>query len=131
MVTGLDEVRFTTEDHKPNNTLERERIEAGGGTVRANRVNGMLAVSRALGDFEMKKDVNRDQTKQLVSAEADVTAQERDPNDNFILICCDGVYDVQTNFQLVKFINDRLPSKYHLKDLMEELINYCCFTVSL
>lgn len=41
-------------DHKPSLQLERERIDAAGGFVQWNRVDGDLAVSRALGDFGYK-----------------------------------------------------------------------------
>jgi len=43
-------------DHKPNNELEAKRIIAAGGWVEYNRVNGNLALSRALGDFVFKKN---------------------------------------------------------------------------
>jgi protein phosphatase 2C family protein 2/3 len=41
-------------DHKPMLPIERARIDAAGGFVQWNRVNGDLAVSRALGDFSFK-----------------------------------------------------------------------------
>ena len=47
-----------TNDHKPNEPSERERIETLGGTVRkigsVHRVNGNLSVSRTLGDCAHK-----------------------------------------------------------------------------
>ena len=37
---------LATQDHKPSNTIERERIQNAGGNVMIQRVNGSLAVSR-------------------------------------------------------------------------------------
>jgi len=49
------EVKPLSFDHKPTNDSERERIRSAGGYVEFGRVNGNLALSRALGDFEFKK----------------------------------------------------------------------------
>ena len=43
-------------DHKPNNPEEINRIYNAGGWVEFNRVNGNLALSRALGDFLFKRN---------------------------------------------------------------------------
>ena len=48
-------VYFGTADHKPVNPEERQRIENAGGMVLIQRINGALAVSRALGDFDYKR----------------------------------------------------------------------------
>ncbi len=47
-------VVMSTRDHKPFDNDERDRIEAAGGHVFMRRVDGDLAVSRALGDFQYK-----------------------------------------------------------------------------
>ena len=75
VVCRKGEVFFATDDHKPTHYSERMRIEKAGGHVSQNRVNGQLAVSRALGDFEMKRNSACDQVSQLVSPEADVTGK--------------------------------------------------------
>lgn len=44
-------------DHKPLNDTEKKRIENAGGFVTPEgRVNGNLNLSRAIGDFEYKKN---------------------------------------------------------------------------
>ena len=41
-------------DHKPDNAGELARVKAGGGFVEEGRVQGVIAVSRAIGDWEYK-----------------------------------------------------------------------------
>lgn len=68
---------FVTEDHKPGLDKERKRIEKAGGSVMVQRVNGTLAVSRALGDFDYKNLNSLSQNEQLVSPEPDVYIVKR------------------------------------------------------
>lgn len=41
-------------DHKPDNEGELKRVREGGGFVEDGRVQGIIAVSRAIGDWEYK-----------------------------------------------------------------------------
>ena len=43
-----------SKDHKPNLQQEQQRIEAAGHSVSMERVDGSLALSRALGDYSFK-----------------------------------------------------------------------------
>ena len=45
-------------DHKPQNTDEQARIENAGHFVEDDRVDGNLALSRAIGDFQYKDKQN-------------------------------------------------------------------------
>jgi len=119
-------VEFASMDHKPTNPEEKKRIEEAGGRVMIQRINGSLAVSRALGDFEYKTRDDLDDLSQLVSPMPDITCVDRDCDcDNYILVACDGIYDVMQNDQICEFLTDRLYS-YSDKNLVPEtLIDLC------
>lgn len=117
-------VHFSTADHKPTNLEEKQRITAAGGVVITQRINGSLAVSRALGDFDYKEDENLPQTAQLVSAEPDVSVVERDPDtDQFICLACDGIYDVFSNVDLADYINAQMLIKSELDQIATEVVD--------
>lgn len=94
-------------DHKPENPLESERITACGGFVQDNRVNGQLAMSRAMGDFTYKKDAGKPAGEQLVIAVPEVITTERQAGDKFIVVACDGIFDVLSNEELIAFILEK------------------------
>ena len=54
------------------------------------RVNGNLALSRAIGDFEFKKSADLSPEQQIVTAYPDVVAHEITDDDEFLVIACDG-----------------------------------------
>lgn len=55
------------------------------------RVNGNLALSRAIGDFEFKKSAELSPEQQIVTAYPDVTVHEIGDDDEFLVIACDGM----------------------------------------
>ena len=70
---------------------EKARITAAGGFVDFGRVNGNLALSRAIGDFEFKKSAELSPEQQIVTAYPDVTVHEIGDDDEFLVIACDGM----------------------------------------
>lgn len=54
------------------------------------RVNGNLALSRAIGDFEFKKSAELSPEQQIVTAFPDVIAHAITDDDEFLVIACDG-----------------------------------------
>ncbi|KAH7696189.1 Protein phosphatase 2C containing protein [Aphelenchoides avenae] len=117
---------FSTEDHKPYLEKERERIVKAGGSVMIQRVNGSLAVSRALGDFEYKSVPGLCATEQLVSPEPDVYIIDRSKEDDeFLVLACDGIYDVLENDELCSLIRSRLSVTRDLKTAMNQVLDVC------
>ncbi|KAF7663335.1 hypothetical protein LDENG_00212000 [Lucifuga dentata] len=123
------QVVFYTEDHKPCNPREKERIQNAGGSVTLQRVNGSLAVSRALGDFDFKEVEWRPQTEQLVSPE--VYELEKIPQDEFLILACDGVWDAIGNEERCAFVRSRLQVCNDLREICTEVIDLCLYKGSL
>uniref|UniRef100_A0A0N5C7D3 PPM-type phosphatase domain-containing protein n=1 Tax=Strongyloides papillosus TaxID=174720 RepID=A0A0N5C7D3_STREA len=116
---------IATEDHKPYNEKEKERIVKAGGNVMISRVNGALAVSRAFGDFEYKNVPNLSSTEQLVSPEPDVYEVQRDSNaDEFFVLACDGIYDVLSNEELADLVRERLIAEDDLRVVTNQVLDY-------
>ncbi|XP_067102521.1 protein phosphatase, Mg2+/Mn2+ dependent, 1Na (putative) [Osmerus mordax] len=124
-------VIFYTEDHKPFNPREKERIQNAGGSVTLQRVNGSLAVSRALGDFDFKEVEWRAQTEQLVSPEPELYELERSPQDEFLILACDGVWDVIGNEELCAFVRSRMQVCDDLREICSQVIDLCLYKGSL
>jgi serine/threonine protein phosphatase PrpC len=96
-----------SEDHKPTDPEETRRIFAAGGVVHLGRVDGDLAVSRAFGDFRYKDNPRiKDWKDQRVSVYPDIVVKERDPTkDQYIVIACDGIWDVVTNDEVATHVS--------------------------
>ncbi|XP_068203096.1 protein phosphatase 1L [Palaemon carinicauda] len=93
-------------DHKPNQLKERRRIKEAGGFITFTgvwRVAGILATSRAFGDFPLKEP------RKLVTAEPDVlTFSLRDHKAHFVILATDGLWDVLTNEEAVAYVREHI-----------------------
>lgn len=123
-------VAAATLDHKPVSPSEKERIVNAGGSVMIQRVNGSLAVSRALGDFEYKNVQGKGECEQLVSPEPDVFSETRCDEDEFLVLACDGIWDVMSNEQLCDFIRSRLQITDDLIAICNSVLDTCLSKVS-
>jgi protein phosphatase 1G len=97
-----------SQDHKPVLLEEAARIARAGGFVRDNRVNGALAVSRTLGDLDFKRNAALPPHEQMVVATPDVRAFDLADGDEFLILACDGVWDVMSSQEAVDFVRARL-----------------------
>jgi serine/threonine protein phosphatase PrpC len=89
---------FLTKDHKPDLPEERARIESLGGRVLsygAPRVEGILAMSRALGDTGLKP---------YVSSEPRIVEGYPGKENDYVVLACDGVWDVLAPDDVIKTV---------------------------
>lgn len=93
-------------DHKPSNPDEEKRIKEAGGHVFWDRVNGMLNVSRALGDLIYKNGTDLDEDKQQVTCVPGVKTETLDKDCEFLILACDGIWDCMSNQEIVDYIHD-------------------------
>ncbi|TKY88642.1 hypothetical protein EX895_002273 [Sporisorium graminicola] len=112
-------------DHKPTLDSERERIENAGGYVSWGRVNGNLALSRAIGDFEFKRSFELPVEKQIVTAFPEVLPHDVDAKDEFLVLACDGIWDCLTSQQVVDIVRRSVANGKELNDICEDLMERC------
>ncbi|KAL8787018.1 MAG: hypothetical protein Q9213_002454 [Squamulea squamosa] len=112
-------------DHKPQNEGEKARICAAGGFVDFGRVNGNLALSRAIGDFEFKKSADLSPEQQIVTAFPDVVAHKISDDDEFLVIACDGIWDCQSSQAVIEFVRRGIAAKQTLSKICENMMDNC------
>jgi protein phosphatase PTC2/3 len=124
---------------------EKARITAAGGFVDFGRVNGNLALSRAIGDFEFKKSAELAPEQQIVTAYPDVVTHEISDDDEFLVIACDGtssrysfacgtffdsdlsagIWDCQSSQAVVEFVRRGIAAKQDLDKICENMMDNC------
>ncbi|KAL9050010.1 MAG: hypothetical protein Q9162_006892 [Coniocarpon cinnabarinum] len=112
-------------DHKPQNEAEKSRICAAGGFVDFGRVNGNLALSRAIGDFEFKKSADLAPEAQIVTAFPDVSIHDISDSDEFLVIACDGIWDCQSSQAVIEFVRRGIAAKQDLAAICENMMDNC------
>ncbi|KAJ5635989.1 uncharacterized protein N7484_009302 [Penicillium longicatenatum] len=116
-------------DHKGSDENEGKRIANAGGLILNNRVNGVLAVTRALGDAYLKD---------LVTGHPYTTETVIQPDaDEFIILACDGLWDVCTDQEAVDLIRNTQDAQRASKLLVEHALarfstdNLSCMVIRL
>merc|ERR1719273_378508 len=127
-----------SQDHKPNLPHEKARIEAAGlAIVEETTADGQviskvqsnddkIALSRAFGDFDFKSNPDVTEDKQALICTPDVTFHERSGNDLFLVLACDGVWDVMSNDDCGAFVAAKgKDSSMSLEEVGDSLLSEC------
>ncbi|GLE00248.1 hypothetical protein PINS_up008975 [Pythium insidiosum] len=131
LVHSSGKVTPLTSDHKPNRPDERRRVHELGGSVvfwGVWRVEGILAVSRAIGDRMLKP---------FVVAEPEVKELTRTAQDQYLIVASDGVWDTVSNEDAAELVMKHDDPQAAAKHLMEEayargsLDNICVMVIDL
>lgn len=113
-----------SQDHKPELPGELDRIRKAGGVVEDGRVMGNLNLSRSIGDLEYKKNNSIPQKDQMITAFPEVRIEQLRETDQFLVLACDGVWDMLTSQECVQFVGQRIGSK-GLVMIAEETLDRC------
>lgn len=102
-----------TQDHKSSNLDEALRVKAAGGHICSDGyLNGHLAVLRALGDHhykDLKAPTGPDGAMEgPLIARPDVAVHDLLPEDEFLLIACDGLWDVFSSQRAIEIARQNL-----------------------
>ncbi|EGG15203.1 protein phosphatase 2C-related protein [Cavenderia fasciculata] len=98
-------------DHKGSDLEETKRIINAGGFVVNNRVNGILAVTRSLGDHSMKEYVIGDPYQRSIKLEE---------GHSHLILACDGLWDVVGDQEAIDIILKETGS--NAKQMSEKLL---------
>lgn len=106
-----------SQDHKPDRADEKERIEKLGGQIIFKgcwRVEGNLALSRAIGDKRLHP---------FVIPDPEIKIRDIQNDDEFVIIACDGVWDVLSNQDAVDVVKKSLKISKDYKFATKSLVN--------
>ncbi|KAI9716265.1 MAG: hypothetical protein M1812_005490 [Candelaria pacifica] len=102
-------------DHKGSDDNEGKRVANAGGLILNNRVNGVLAVTRALGDAYMKD---------LVTGHPYTTETVIQPDiDEFLILACDGLWDVCSDQEAVDLVRHTASPQQASKQLVDHALS--------
>ncbi|KAJ0092508.1 hypothetical protein Patl1_24803 [Pistacia atlantica] len=107
-----------SQDHKPSYLPERRRVEELGGYVDDIYVNG-LSVTRALGDWNLKLPLG---SASPLIADPDVQQVLLTEDDEFLIIGCDGIWDVMSSQSAVSLVRRVLRQRDDPKQCAQELV---------
>lgn len=109
-------------DHRPFCIKERKRIESLGGYVDDGYLNGLLGVTRALGDWHLEGMKETSERGGPLSAEPELKLMTLTKEDEFLIIGSDGIWDVFTSQNAVDFARRRLQEHNDVKRCCKEIV---------
>ena len=104
-------------DHKPDRIDERDRIAKAGGTVShwgVWRVEGILAMSRVIGDKSLKK---------FAIPDPETTIRQIKKGDKYVVVATDGIWDVLRNDEVARICASCSTAEEAALKTMQEVVD--------
>jgi len=109
-------------EHRPTQKKERKRILDAGTSIHRNRLGGTLAVPRGIGDAEFKDVENH--CAAASTAEPSIKEFTLDDKVEFLVLACDGLWDVCEHQEVVDFVHSRIRKHQNLLSISKDLVNH-------
>ena len=106
---------------------EKERVLKSGAKINGYRINGMLNLTRAIGDLSFKSNMDLKRHEQSVIALPEITKIEDTEDIDFIIMGCDGVWDCVKRQFVCDFVDKEInenPDK-NLSEILKKIFDRC------
>ena len=106
---------------------EKERVLKSGATIVGYRINGMLNLTRALGDLKFKSNPNLKLYEQSVIAVPEITKVKLTNDIDFIIMGCDGVWDCVKRQLVCEFVEKQIKENPNqkLSEILKVIFQRC------
>jgi len=136
---GSKAIPLSTPHNPHKSQAEKERVLSVGGKIWNNRVGHpalnakffSIAVSRSIGDM-MYKNPEITQNKQSgLIADPEINQVFLTDDDNFLILACDGLFDVITEQEAVDFVYEHMKTTDDLEAIAKRLVEAAMIKGSL
>lgn len=111
--------------HRLNDEIERERVLKTNARIIGNRVNGVLAVSRAFGDVALKEfNIQKDELNLDINpiiATPEIYNEIIHPDIEFAVLGTDGLFDILDPQIVANFVRKSLNDDSNLQNVVTAL----------
>ena len=119
-------------EHQTIIESEKQRVLKSGAIISGCRINGMLNLTRAIGDLRFKSNTNLKRHEQSVIALPEITKIEDIDDIDFIIMGCDGVWDCVKRQMVCEFVEKEIKEnpKKNLSEILKKIFDRCVSPVS-
>ena len=114
-------------EHQTIIESEKERVLKSGASIVGYRINGMLNLTRAIGDLKFKSNYNLKRHEQSVISLPEITKIDNIDDIDFIIMGCDGVWDCVKRQLVCDFVDREIrenPNK-NLSEILKVIFDKC------